>query len=66
MRGAAIAPLPASKGKNMGARRINAKKKIKRRAHSANRRAQEKADGLKPVAERDRNASRPPRSTTGR
>jgi hypothetical protein len=50
----------------MGSRRINAKKKEKRRAHSANRKAQEKAEGVKTSAVRDRNASRPPRATAGR
>ena len=49
----------------MGSRRVNAKKKIKRRAHSANRKAQEKVAGDK-SAERDRKASRLSRSTTGR
>jgi hypothetical protein len=48
----------------MGARRINAKKKEKRRAHSANRKAQEKAEGVKSPAERERKASRP--RATGR
>ena len=46
----------------MGARRINAKEKEKRRAHSANRKAQEKAEGVKSPGER--NASRP--RATGR
>jgi hypothetical protein len=42
----------------MGSRRVNAKKKEKRRAHSANRKAQAKVAGDK-SAERDRKASRP-------
>jgi hypothetical protein len=62
----AVAPPSKIKGDNMGSRRINAKKKIKRRAHSANRRAQEKVEGVKTVAEHGQNAGRPPRSTTGR
>jgi hypothetical protein len=49
----------------MGSRRINAKKKIKRRAHSANRKAHDKVAGDK-VTERDRNASRMAHSSTAR
>jgi hypothetical protein len=49
----------------MGSRRINAKKKIKRRAHSANRKALEKAGGDK-VTEVARNTVRPTRPMGGR
>jgi hypothetical protein len=45
----------------MGARRVNAKKKRKRRAHSANRRAEQKADAAKSPGERERNDNRPQR-----
>jgi ABC-type uncharacterized transport system auxiliary subunit len=62
----AIAPLSnTAEERTMGSRRINAKKKIKRRAHSANRKAHEKAGGDK-ATEVARIAGRPARPMAGR
>jgi hypothetical protein len=62
----AIPPLSnTTEERTMGSRRINAKKKIKRRAHSENRKAHEKVGGDK-VTEVARNVGRPTRPMGGR